>query len=455
MPPYIPLPYASDQPAYSNRDYTLKQMQLLEQQAAREAAYERERGTMMAGRWAGLGGLATETLGSLVQSRDLRAAKAEAQRRYDAEQAEDQRRYDLQERRAAAVEAQQQIDREKANARFDYGLIMSGPSGVPLSQSEQQTLAQVNPGAMVPLTRERDEFVATEAPTPVPTEELFANTLRRGITGEKRGPAAPLFGGGIGTERVTEQYGVGRRPTAAEEEQAADNKARTDAARAAAAQLAITNKRAAEAAVRADLRSAQILANQANADGRFLRAEDRAERRLLLQDQQLAKTIDARSQTQFNTITSQYTKDPIVAAADRTYVLRDTAKAILAETPQNANPSRQLRLAYAYVGAIDNYLSTVRESELENLGQLDTRVNQYKVELNRIANKGGFLSPSNARSIARDALELGGLLEKSRQRKANEYGARARVTNPIVGGMFKDYLEQIAAPEDGEELDWK
>jgi hypothetical protein len=29
------------------------------------------------------------------------------------------------------------------------------------------------------------------------------------------------------------------------------------------------------------------------------------------------------------------------------------------------------------------------------------------------------------------------------------------VTNPIVGGMFKDYLEQIAAPEDGEELDWK
>jgi hypothetical protein len=235
MPPYIPLPYASDQPAYSNRDYTLKQMQLLEQQAAREAAYERERGTMMAGRWAGLGGLATETLGSLVQSRDLRAAKAEAQRRYDAEQAENQRRYDIQERRAAAVEAQQQIDRDKANARFDYGLVMSGPSGVPLSQSQQQTLAQVNPGAMVPLTRERDEFVATEAPAPVPTEELFANTLRRGITGEKRGPAAPLFGGGIGTERVTEQYGVGRRPTAAEEEQAADNKARTDAARAAAA----------------------------------------------------------------------------------------------------------------------------------------------------------------------------------------------------------------------------
>ena len=87
MPPYIPLPYASDQPAYSNRDYTLKQMQLLEQQAAREAAYERERGTMMAGRWAGLGGLATETLGSLVQARDLRQAKALEQARYGSEQA--------------------------------------------------------------------------------------------------------------------------------------------------------------------------------------------------------------------------------------------------------------------------------------------------------------------------------------------------------------------------------
>jgi hypothetical protein len=41
----------------------------------------------MADRWQGLGGLATETLASLVQSRDLRDAKAEAQRRYDVEQA--------------------------------------------------------------------------------------------------------------------------------------------------------------------------------------------------------------------------------------------------------------------------------------------------------------------------------------------------------------------------------
>ena len=280
MPPYIPLPYASDQPAYSNRDYTLKQMQLLEQQAAREAAYERERGTMMAGRWAGLGGLATETLGSLVQSRDLRAAKAEAQRRYDAEQAEDQRRYDLQERRAAAVEAQQRIDRETANARFDYGLIMSGPSGVPLSQSQQQTLARVNPGAMVPLTRERDQFVATEAPAPVPTEELFANTLRRGITGEKRGPAAPLFGGGIDTERVTEQYGVGRRQTAAEEEQAADNMARTNAAKAAAASAHTARVLAAkireEDIATAALTRAQAQRNFETTNARIVAAEGRA-----------------------------------------------------------------------------------------------------------------------------------------------------------------------------------
>lgn len=218
--PYEPIPYAPDE-VYSSRDYTRQQMALLQQQADREGAYAQRRGALMADRWKGLGGLATETLASLVQSRDLRYAKAEAQRRYDAEQAEEKRRYDLVERRAAAQEAQQALDRNKADDRFAYAQIMDLPPNTPLSPSQLDILRRVNPGAMAPLTRERDQFVARDAPPATSTEDMFADTLRQGLTGEKRGPAAPLFGGGLGTERVTEQYGVGRRRTAAEEEQVA------------------------------------------------------------------------------------------------------------------------------------------------------------------------------------------------------------------------------------------
>ena len=231
--PYEPIPYAPDE-VYSNRDYTRQQMALLQQQADREGAYAQRRGALMADRWQGLGGLATETLADLVKSRDLRDAKAEAQRRYDAEQAEEKRRYDLAERRAAAQEAQQALDREKAQDRWDYAEIYRAPSGVLLSPSQLATMQRVNPGGMAPLTRERDQFVAREAPAPASTEDVFANTMRRGLTGAPREPAAPLFGGGIGTERVTEQYGMGRLPTAAEQEQASDNLLRQEAARAAA-----------------------------------------------------------------------------------------------------------------------------------------------------------------------------------------------------------------------------
>lgn len=84
--PYEPIPYAPDE-VYSNRDYTRQQMELLQQQADREGAYAQRRGALMADRWKGLGGLATETLADLVKSRDLRDAKAEAKRRYDVEQA--------------------------------------------------------------------------------------------------------------------------------------------------------------------------------------------------------------------------------------------------------------------------------------------------------------------------------------------------------------------------------
>ena len=82
---YAPIPFSPAE-TYSNRDYTLKQIELLQQQADRESAYAQQRGALMADRWQGLGGVTTETLADLVKSRDLRQAKALEQRRYDSEQ---------------------------------------------------------------------------------------------------------------------------------------------------------------------------------------------------------------------------------------------------------------------------------------------------------------------------------------------------------------------------------
>jgi hypothetical protein len=396
-------------------------MQLLEQQAAREAAYERERGTMMAGRWAGLGGLATETLGSLVQSRDLRAAKAEAQRRYDAEQAENQRRYDLQERRAAAVEAQQQIDREKADARFDYGLVMSGPSGVPLSQSQQQTLAQVNPGAMVPLTRERDEFVATEAPAPVPTEELFANTLRRGITGEKRGPAVPLFGGGIGTERVTEQYGVGRRQTAAEEEQAADNLARTNAARAAAAQLvtsnAQTDRRFLEQQERQSLTDLSTNKRLALSE----RAADLADKRYQQTERRLAKAeTKGMSDSQFrqaNALADDFNK----ASSD--FSDRTNAYIGFNEAAKSKGGAADIALVFGFMKMQDPR-STVREGEVASVKNA-TNVSDRIQGLYNSLLKGTILGDQQRAQVIKEAQAAYAAASLMQNRVTKTYTERA------------------------------
>jgi len=131
---------------YSSRDYTRQQMALLQQQADREGAYAQRRGALMADRWKGLGGLATETLASLVQSRDLRDAKAEAQRRYDAEQA-----------RLVAEDARvAEADRVNAANRLD--------------QLQQRRATQIREDVGVAGTLTDEQAAAMEAARPGSTE---------------------------------------------------------------------------------------------------------------------------------------------------------------------------------------------------------------------------------------------------------------------------------------------
>jgi hypothetical protein len=85
--PYVRIPYASEQDRYTGRAYTAQRLALMDRQSARESAYAHGRAQRMADRWRGFGGLVTETLGGLRQSRELREAQALEQARYDAQQA--------------------------------------------------------------------------------------------------------------------------------------------------------------------------------------------------------------------------------------------------------------------------------------------------------------------------------------------------------------------------------
>ena len=176
--PYEPIPYAPDE-VYSNRDYTRQQMALLQQQADREGAYAQRRGALMADRWKGLGGLATETLASLVQSRDLRDAKAEAQRRSDVEQARygtEQARLDRAESdRTRAFEAATARDlreddwrrrqEEKAEELRQLQQILDQDPDRPLSEAQRRLYEKYNPTSL----RDRQPSPAT---TPAPPRDI-------------------------------------------------------------------------------------------------------------------------------------------------------------------------------------------------------------------------------------------------------------------------------------------
>ena len=202
--PYEPIPYAPDE-VYSSRDYTRQQMALLQQQADREGAYAQRRGALMADRWKGLGGLATETLASLVQSRDLRDAKAEAQRRSDVEQARygtEQARLDRAESdRTRAFDAATARDlreddwrrgqEEKADELRQLQQILDQDPDRPLSEAQRRLYEKYNPTSL----RDRQPSPAT---TPAPTRnigDVAIGPVTFGPQAPQRGVGTDVFGG--------------------------------------------------------------------------------------------------------------------------------------------------------------------------------------------------------------------------------------------------------------------
>jgi hypothetical protein len=146
--PYVRIPYASERDRYTGRGYTAQQLALMEQQSARESAYAHDRAQRMADRWSGFGGLLTETLGDLRQSREVREAQALEQERYDAEQARLKRIEDEANRRFG-VEADWRRDRQKeADEYRQYVELKNKPLDEPFEEYEIYLWNKFNPGSL-------------------------------------------------------------------------------------------------------------------------------------------------------------------------------------------------------------------------------------------------------------------------------------------------------------------
>ena len=146
--PYVRIPYASEQDRYTGRAYTAQQLALMQRRDASESAYASDRAQRMSDRWSGFGGLVTETLGDLRQSREVREAQALEQARYDEEQARLKRIEDEGNRRFG-VEEDWRRDRQKETDEYrEYVELKDMPHDNPFNERQIYLWNKFNPGSL-------------------------------------------------------------------------------------------------------------------------------------------------------------------------------------------------------------------------------------------------------------------------------------------------------------------
>lgn len=143
----------------------------------------------------------------------------------------------------------------------------------------------------------------------------------------------------------------------------------------------------------------------------------------------------------FNSIVSKYNSSPLIAAADRTVVLKNTINEIK-KNPNNG--AQQLNLAYSYIQALDTYQSAVREGELSLVNSIDSKVGQVKNYVEQIQN-GQIVRPEVAKQIADAAETIVDTINASAKQKAQSFASQANVVglgpywNQYVSGFDQSY----------------
>lgn len=135
----------------------------------------------------------------------------------------------------------------------------------------------------------------------------------------------------------------------------------------------------------------------------------------------------------FDSIVGKYNASPLIQAADRTPVLKDSINAIRKD-PNNA--ALQLNLSYAYIQALDTYQSAVREGELSLVNSIDSKIGQLGNSVQQIQN-GQIVRSDVALQIATAAEGIVNTINSAAKSKANSFQSQADVAG--VGDKFKQF----------------
>jgi hypothetical protein len=137
----------------------------------------------------------------------------------------------------------------------------------------------------------------------------------------------------------------------------------------------------------------------------------------------------------FNSIVDKANKSPLLAAADRTIVLKNTIDQV---NKDPANGALQLNLSYAYIQALDTYQSAVREGELNLVGSIDSKIGDLQNSIQQIQN-GQVVRPEIAKKIAAAAATLVDTIKQGATAKDKQFQAQAHTNGDAVGKAWDDY----------------
>jgi hypothetical protein len=145
--------------------------------------------------------------------------------------------------------------------------------------------------------------------------------------------------------------------------------------------------------------------------------------------------------TAFNQIVTKYSASPLIAASDRTIVLKNAAKQVK-EDPQNG--AKQLSLVYSYVQALDTYQSAVREGELDLVNSIDSKVGQLSNYVQQIQN-GQIVRPDVIKNIADVADNLAKTIDEGAAQKQKMYKSQAEVNG--ISDAWNKFTSGFTTPE--------
>lgn len=137
----------------------------------------------------------------------------------------------------------------------------------------------------------------------------------------------------------------------------------------------------------------------------------------------VAQELSPRQATLLNSLINQANASPLIKAADRAVVLKDSID------NARANPKEgyvQQNLVYSYIQALDTYQSAVREGEMKAVSNLDSLYGRFNNVIQQI-NNGQYARPEVVKQMADASELLYNSISKAAKSKDQSFKSQAEV----------------------------